>query len=322
METKTNSRGRPKKDFWELKNKLAIEAAENKGKVSRGRPKKQRTIDDSINTKISNHHKDVAILEKKNQEIHESMSVNSEKNNNNRENNAEKYSKIALCFSIIFCVFAILYWIVSSVKSQNKELVFSEINNTWYTQDNTQDNTQENQIQIQIWYNNESWDFVEIENIDIANNDEQINDDYRSETNDENDSALVVLDEISNSDVDLIKSFYDKINKREFSELSSLTDRYLRNSDAYRTYFSSNWLNHFLDKIVWNKIIVWWFYESPSNKPTAKNYRYNVKYKLPTSNGMTNEDREIAIVDRNWERLIWSIMCITTWCSRMPFFQK
>jgi hypothetical protein len=57
-------------------------------------------------------------------------------------------------------------------------------------------------------------------------------------------------DKISNADVELIKLFYEKLNKREFSELSNLTDRYLKNSDAYRTYFSSNWLNNFLDKIV------------------------------------------------------------------------
>ena len=313
METKTNSRGRPKKDFWGLKNKLAIEATENKWKLSRGRPKKQRTIDDSINTKISNHHKDIAVLEKRNQEIHES--VNSVKNDSNLENNAERYSKIALCFSIIFCIFAILYRIVSSVKPQSKELVFSEID--------AKDNVQENQIQMQIWYNNESWDFVEVENIEINNNAGWINNtDNQNITSNESITSLVEPDKISNADVELIKLFYEKLNKREFSELSNLTDRYLKNSDAYRTYFSSNWLNNFLDKIVWNKVIVWWFYESPSGKPTTKNYRYNVKYKLPTSNGIINEEWEVVMVDRNWERLIWSIMCITTWCSKMPFFQK
>ena len=71
METKKNqSRGRPKKDYWDLKNKIAQKTAENKWKVGRGRPKKEKRIDDSINTKISNHHKDISELEKKNKEIH------------------------------------------------------------------------------------------------------------------------------------------------------------------------------------------------------------------------------------------------------------
>ena len=313
METKTTSRWRPKKDFWELKSKLAVEAAENKGKLGRWRPKKQRTIDDSINTKISNHHKDVTFLEKKNQEIHESISsVNSDKQ---WDNKAEKYSKIALCCSIVFFIFAILYRFTSTIGNKDNDLIISELNNSWEITNNMEGN----QVQMQIWYNDENWDFVEVENIEIANNGELTNNNIGSN---ENTNILVEPDKISNSDVELIKSFYDKINNRNFSELTSITDRYLRSSDAYRTYFSSNWLNNFLDKIAWNRIFVSWFSESPSDKPNVKHYRYNVKYKVLNSNELTNEEWEIVMVDRNWERLIWSIMCITTWCSRMPFFQK
>ena len=313
METKTTSRWRPKKDFWELKNKLAVEAAENKGKLGRWRPKKQRTIDDSINTKISNHHKDVTVLERKNQEIHES--INTVKNDNEWENRAEKYSKIALCFSIIFCIFAILYRFNSTTRNKSNELVISELSNSW----EISNNIEENQVQMQIWYNDENWDFVEVENIEIANN-EELTDNIASSN--ENTNIIVESDEVSNSDVELIKSFYDKINNRSFSELASITDRYLRNHNNYRTYFSSNWLNNFLDKIAWNKIFVSWFSESPSDKPNVKNYRYNVKYTDLNSNKLISEEWEVAIVDRNWEKLIWSIMCITTWCSKMPFFQK
>lgn len=313
METKTTSRWRPKKDFWELKSKLAVEAAENKGKLGRWRPKKQRTIDDSINTKISNHHKDVAVLEKKNQEIHESIS--SIKSDKELDNKAERYSKIALCFSIVFCIFAILYRFTSTTRNKNNDLVISELETSW----EITNNIEENQVQMQIWYNDESWNFVEVENVEITKNEELANNNISSN---ENTNILVEPDEISNSDVDLIKSFYDEINNRNFSELASITDRYLRSSDAYKTYFSSNWLNNFLDKIAWNKIFVSGFSESPSDKPNVKHYRYNVKYKVLNSNELTNEEWEIVMVDRNWERLIWSIMCITTWCSKMPFFQK
>ena len=312
-ETKTTSRWRPKKDFWELKSKLAVEAAENKGKLGRWRPKKQRTIDDSINTKISNHHKDVAVLEKKNQEIHESIS--SIKSDKELDNKAERYSKIALCFSIVFCIFAILYRFTSTTRNKNNDLVISELETSW----EITNNIEENQVQMQIWYNDESWNFVEVENVEITKNEELANNNISSN---ENTNILVEPDEISNSDVDLIKSFYDKINNRNFSELTNITDRYLRSSDAYKTYFSSNWLNNFLDKIAWNKIFVSGFSESPSDKPNVKHYRYNVKYKVLNSNELTNEEWEIVMVDRNWERLIWSIMCITTWCSKMPFFQK
>ena len=322
METKTNAyRGRPKKDFWKLKDKLAAETAENKWKFGRGRPKKERKIDDSINTKIYNSHKEIHGLETKNASIHSNIVSNSDDGENNLNSSDEKISKIILLFSI--CIFVLcLAWLVISRSRENNNLSFSEINET-----TTQEDTQWF-IQMQVGYNDDSWNFVEMENISINTEEWKIDDEewkiddeeWKIDNEDKNRAAK--LDEVSNPDTELIKSFYDKINNREFSDLSSLTDRYLRNSDAYRTYFSNNWLNNFLDKIVWNKIMIWWFYESPSDKPTTKKYRYNIKYKLPTSNGTINEEREIAIVDRNGERLIWSIMCITTGCSKMPFFQK
>lgn len=323
METKRNSsRGRPKKDYGELKNKLAQETAENKWKLSRWRPKKQRNIEDSINTKISNHHKDVALLEKRNQEIHKDINTvtNNHKDQEYKEwdDRAEKYSKVALCFAVIFCIFAVVYRLIAFVQKQkSNELIFSEIENVWNI-DNGVDNEE---IQMQIWYNNESWEFIEIENIEINNNNTWITD----HTNIEEDEAIdigVETNEINNEDVALIESFYENINNRNFSELTNLTDRYLKNSDAYRTYFSSNWLNNFLDKVTGNRVFIWWFSESPSEKSNVKNYRYTVKYKVSTDSQLTNEEWEIAIVDRNWEKVIWSIMCITTWCSKMPFFQK
>ena len=322
METKTNSRGRPKKDYWELKSKLAQETAENKWKLRRWRPKKQRNIEDSINTKISNHHKDVTLLEKKNQEIHKNINTitNNYQNSEHQEWNdrAEKFSKVALCFATIFCIFAVAYRLISFIQKQKgNELVFSEIENIW----NIDNNINSGEIQMQIWYNNESWEFIEIENIEINDNNVWFIGDTKVEEN-ETINIEVEANETNNEDVALVQLFYEKINNREFSELANLTDRYLKNSDAYRTYFSSNWLNNFLDKITGNRVFIWWFYESPSEKSNVKNYRYTVKYKVNTDSQLTNEEREIAIVDRNWEKLIWSIMCITTWCSKMPFFQR
>lgn len=312
METKKKSnRGRPKKDYWELKSKIAQEAAENKWKLGRWRPKKQRNIDDSINTKISNHQKDVSFLEKKNKEIHEKIQVNKALENKENleiewyEKNNEKYSRIALICSVIFCAFAIGYYFLSS-HQQNSNLKLSELNSSDTI------NIEGNSTKIQVWYNDKNWDFVEVENYEIQN---KVWDTV-------SDDEIMVKNEVDNSDVELIKLFYDKINNREFIELSKLTDRYLKDSDSYRTYFSSNWLNNFLDKIIGNKVFVWWFTVKPSNKPDVNHYWYIVKYRLNNESSFRQEDWEIAIVERNWEKLIWSIMCVTTWCSRMPFFQK
>ncbi|MBO4516619.1 hypothetical protein J5751_04285 [bacterium] len=54
----------------------------------------------------------------------------------------------------------------------------------------------------------------------------------------------------NNQYVDLIQSFYDKINNRKFSELSDMADIYLKKSDSFKSYFNENWLSKFLNKIA------------------------------------------------------------------------
>ena len=280
METKKlSTRGRPKKDFWELKEKINKEAAENKWKLWRWRPKKEKKIDDSINTKISNHHKDIKEIEKRNNEIHKDISNISKDFDEVGNNKKERYSKIILAFSIVFFICAVVYAIVF-------RFVLPSLNWTEKGVFSTDDN--ENVISMQIWYNDQSWEFVEMENIEIDSN---------NNNNDQVDTPLI------DENIWIIQSFYDKINNREFSELSKMADSYLKKSDSFRSYYNEYWLSKFLDKIVWNKIYIWWFRELPSTKPDVQKYW------------------EIAIVNRNWEILIWSIMCVTTWCSRMPFFQ-
>ena len=302
METKkTQTRGRPKKDFWELKSKLAVEHIQNKWKFGRGRPKKERKIDDSINTKISNHNKDINNLEKKNHEIYSNILDNNLNGSNidkinEQDTKAEKYSRFLLIFAVLFFICTIVYKF-SLPKESNNTISISEID-----QEIVDETQNDSEVQLQIWYNNQDDEFIEIEKIEIDGNinNEQENDEY----------------------VNLIRSFYDKINNREFSELSSITDRYLQDSGPFKTYYSSNRLSNFLNKIDGGRIYLVWIKELPSNKSNVKNYWYTIKYKVKWIDNLTEEEREMAIVNRNWKNLIWSVMCVTTWCSKMPFFQK
>lgn len=301
METKAvQSRWRPKKDYWDLKNKIAQKAAENKWKFSRGRPKKEKRIDDSINTKIHNHHKDINELEKKNNEIHTAIGKTTESCGVMTNNKKEKYSKILLWISATFLFCAIVFAVISKLilpSLDNDNLVFSGENSSRVNEENT--------INLQIWYNDQSWEFIEIENIEVEDNN------------------LVTSNEeqIVDENIWIIQSFYDNINSKQFSQLSDMADIYLKKSDSFRTYFNENWLSRFLDKIVGNKVFIWEFHELPSTKPDVKKYWYTVKYKINWNHDLIKEEREIAIVNRNGEKLVWSIMCVTTWCSRMPFFQ-
>lgn len=317
---KTSTRWRPKKDFWELKSKIAKEAAENKWKLGRGRPKKQKNIDSNIDTKILNHHYDISVLEKEDKEIYEDIdttNISTNDENTEFEEKNEKYSKVALVCSAIFFIFAIAYYFISSHWQNSSNLKLFEINNSEVN------NLEKDVTQMQIWYNDKNWDFVEIESIEINNDNEWITNNIEwTIENKDNYDGMIPNEIDDNSDVALIRLFYDKINNKEFSELSKITDQYLKSSGPYKTYFNSNRLTNFLDKVAGNKVFVWWFTEVPSDKPSVKHYWYIVKYKLNNESAFRQENWEIAIVERNWERLIWSIMCVTTWCSRMPFFQK
>ena len=304
METKKKStRGRPKKDFWELREKINKETAENKWKLWRGRPRKEKRIDDSINTKISNHYKDIREIEKKNNEIHKNIVDVNKETSNIQKTKRENCSRILLIFSIVFFIWAVIYAITYNVIVPNnaENSSISNINNS----------KDENNINLQIWYNDPNWEFIEVENIEVNNNAESTN----------TEKSLVEDVSIADEYTQIIQSFYDKINNREFSSLSSMTDNYLKKSDSYRAYYNENRLSKFLDKIVGNKVYIWWFKQLPSTKENVKKYWYIIKYKVNWDNYLTKEDWEIAIVNRNWENLIWSIMCVTTWCSRMPFFQ-
>ena len=63
-------RGRPKKSFNNTSKKVEIEVSQNDVVIPvRGRPKKSRRIDDSINTKIDNQKKSIAKIQKENDRI-------------------------------------------------------------------------------------------------------------------------------------------------------------------------------------------------------------------------------------------------------------
>ena len=286
-EKKAQTRGRPKKDFWELKTKLAQETAENKWKFKRWRPKKR------------------------NMEIVEDWQKTTEDWQKTTKN-LENYSKIVLCFAVLFFICTILYKFVLP-RGETDILNISELNNLTNNNIGNEnlENNSEKDISLQIEYTDSNWNLVEIENIDVSQRN------VENESIDQWNNAS-----IENEDTNLIRLFYDEINNRNYANLSEITDKYLRQTDTFRTYFSSNRLSNFLDKIAWNKVYIWNFQEIPTSKQNVKNYSYIVKYKVNWENALIEENRGIAIIDRNWKKLIWSIMCVTTWCSRMPFFQK
>ncbi|OQB42570.1 MAG: hypothetical protein BWY04_00006 [candidate division CPR1 bacterium ADurb.Bin160] len=63
--TKKSNRGRPRKDFSNMK----IKKEESNIKRPRGRPRKEKKLEETVNTKISKHSTDISKLSKANEKI-------------------------------------------------------------------------------------------------------------------------------------------------------------------------------------------------------------------------------------------------------------
>jgi hypothetical protein len=179
----------------------------------------------------------------------------------------------------------------------------------------------------------EMWDTTEYvdEYVDEYNNSEAINEENNNweyiENTDNTRVGNEVVENNLNSDLQsndytIIYNFYSYINDLDYTNINSSVDKYLKNSDVFRTYFTQNWLSRFRDKINSNGLSINNINLVSWDENSTRYYSYTVHYELAESGEGFNEDWELAIVNRNGEYLIGSIRCVTTWCSKMPFFQK
>lgn len=119
---------------------------------------------------------------------------------------------------------------------------------------------------------------------------------------------------------DIISTFYDLINQRNYTELSNIVDTVLKSTNTYRNYFNTKRLDNFLSKISNEKVYLSNLVEVWPSWERTKRYEYSIKYKLKNGNVLL-EELWIAIVKTvNNEEKISSIRCVSTWCSKLPFF--
>lgn len=317
----SNGRGRPTKWFNLVKEKkLQDETNKNAG---RGRPKKVRKIDDSINTKIDIQRKSVAQLEKANKEIERNLwdckltSSNRQKAEFDMENTGFSNDKRADNFSLIVLICAMLFFIFALGKTFLYKTTLAEIK--IHELINHQ-NTATDEIWEQSEYvdeYNEWWDAVELSNEENIST----NEDIEIWTNDELVENNLNTD-IQSNDHTIIYNFYRYINDLDYTNINSSVDKYLKNSDVFRTYFTQNRLSRFREKINSNGLSINNINLVSWDENSTRYYSYTIHYELAESGEGFDEDWELAIVNRNGEYLIGSIRCVTTWCSKMPFFQK
>ena len=325
----SNGRGRPTKWFNLVKEKKLQEGTTN---ATRGRPKKVRKIDDSINTKIDTQRKSVSQLEKANKEIERQLWECKLPQNRtkwpalNIENIGFDDSKKADNFSLIVLICAMLFFIFALGKTFLYKTTMAEIK--IHELISSQNIVADNEWDWEWYgnmdeYNNEEWvindeEWMNNGGEEIINNEEEIsNNEYVYE---EVESNIAV--DLQSNDQTLIYNFYNYINNLDFDNINASVDKYLRNSDVFRTYFTQNWLTRFKDKISSNGLRIDNITRKSWDENSTRYYNYTIHYELAESGESFDEDWELAVVNRNWEYLIWSVRCVTTGCSKMPFFQK
>jgi len=112
----------------------------------------------------------------------------------------------------------------------------------------------------------------------------------------------------------IIEQIYWAIKESNFDTLYTYVDNNLKQSTIFKTYFSKNRLQRFIDNIDNKNITV----ELINIDNETSKIWYNIRYSI--NNIPFIEEREVSFVTRDNGQKIAKIMCITKWCSTMPFF--
>lgn len=112
----------------------------------------------------------------------------------------------------------------------------------------------------------------------------------------------------------IIEQIYWAIKESNFDIIYTNIDTNLKQSTIFKTYFSKNRLQRFIDNIDNNDITV----ELINIDNETSKVWYNLKYSIDNISFI--EEWEATFTTRNNEQKIAKIMCITKGCSTMPFF--
>lgn len=287
--TKNTSRGRPKKEF-------KLKDNDTKVKRSRGRPKKDKKIKetDSVNTRISKHKKDIKEISKKHEILHYDISnasfVNTKIEKEEKTTNWDRFALGLLIFSMLLFIFSLykVFYLNSHEANNNKEKLYEIIEEQEYSFD--------------------------------MQNDEKENIVDKTEPQEK-----IVQQEIKKNidpKIKLIENFYETFNNKIFAELDNFADYYLWKSNLFTLYYTQFWSENFLDHLTNNKVYLLNIKQDQTDptKPNVYYYTYDLKYKLKEDNQLFHETWKVAILDNEDWLKMWSMRCLTTGCSKMPFF--
>ncbi len=113
----------------------------------------------------------------------------------------------------------------------------------------------------------------------------------------------------------IIKEFYDAFKNGTISSLSWSIDQSLRASKLFTIFFSKKWSQRFLNNLNAEWLQLGTITSDWNTNPTLT---YKISYAL--QNGQSFEEtRQTSIVNTPTQK-ITKMMCVNTWCSKLPFF--
>lgn len=118
----------------------------------------------------------------------------------------------------------------------------------------------------------------------------------------------------------VIPAFYDAFNQKDVKTLYTLTDSSLNTSNVFITYFTTNRLTRFLGGLsdgvsisdLQMRVLA-------TNTPGVQEMTYTLEYTLKDGTNFS-ENRSAVLIRRGDVYKIRKLMCETTGCSQMPFF--
>lgn len=128
-------------------------------------------------------------------------------------------------------------------------------------------------------------------------------------------NTMTNIDTTEPAESTIIKNFYDAFKNGTISTLSWNIDQSLRSSKLFTVFFSKKWSQRFLSNLNSEGLQLGTITSDWNPNPTLT---YKISYTL--QNGQAFEEtRQTSIVNTPTQK-ITKMMCINTWCSKLPFF--
>lgn len=145
-------------------------------------------------------------------------------------------------------------------------------------------------------------------------NEEITNEETRNEVLQEETKEEQIPTVAKDSKLLILEGIYWAIKEAKIDEIYQYIDTNLKQTSTFKTYFSKNRLQRFLNNIDNQNISI----ESLSIDNDTGKIHYKVMYSI--KNTPFIEEREAFFITKENELKIAKIMCVTQGCSKMPFF--